>query len=212
MSQPLTHNPTSAATTTLDHPSHHPRRHRPPQGGLRHHRRLAGGVRAVRAVGPRGPLSGRATAEQLAHDRPVKQSAAIVASWARYCEGVDEHGQPIEIVDNIADDLRRRAANLADEPLEFLDNREVFATATSVPPRRPACTNWRSYRKNKRSLEGINPALPVLLSFRADCEAKLLKPRGWAEHRECVVNAGQRCTAQRRRVHRSDRRTTRDWR
>jgi hypothetical protein len=122
MSQPLTHNPTSAATTTLDHPSHHPRRHRPPQGGLRHHRRLAGGVRAVRAVGPRGPLSGRATAEQLAHDRPVKQSAAIVTSWARYCEGVDEHGEPIEIGDNIADDLRRRAANLADEPLEFLDN------------------------------------------------------------------------------------------
>jgi len=64
--------------------------------------------------------------EQLAHDRPVRQSAAIVASWARYCEGIDEQGQPIEIVDNIADDLRRRAANLADEPLEFLDNREVF--------------------------------------------------------------------------------------
>ena len=64
--------------------------------------------------------------EQLAHDQPVRQSAAIVASWARYCEGVDEQGKPIEIVDNIADDLRRRAANLADDPLEFLDNREVF--------------------------------------------------------------------------------------
>jgi mannitol 2-dehydrogenase len=64
--------------------------------------------------------------EQLAHDHPVKQSAAIVASWARYCEGVDEQGQPIEIVDNIADDLRRRAANLTEEPLEFLENRELF--------------------------------------------------------------------------------------
>jgi mannitol 2-dehydrogenase len=35
-------------------------------------------------------------------------------------------GQPIEIVDNIADDLQRRAANLTEEPLEFLDNRQVF--------------------------------------------------------------------------------------
>ena len=34
-----------------DHPGHHPRRHRPPQRGLRHYRRLAGGMRAVRAVG-----------------------------------------------------------------------------------------------------------------------------------------------------------------
>ena len=64
--------------------------------------------------------------EQLAHDRPVRLTAAIVASWARYCEGLDEQGQPIEIVDNIADDLRRRAANLTEEPLEFLDNRELF--------------------------------------------------------------------------------------
>ena len=64
--------------------------------------------------------------EQLAHDRPLRQSAAIVASWARYCEGIDEQGQPIEIVDNIADDLRQHAANLPEEPLEFLDNRAVF--------------------------------------------------------------------------------------
>jgi mannitol 2-dehydrogenase len=64
--------------------------------------------------------------EQLAYERPVSLTAAIVASWARYCEGLDEQGQPIEIVDNIADDLRRRAANLTEEPLEFLDNRELF--------------------------------------------------------------------------------------
>jgi len=64
--------------------------------------------------------------EQLAYERPVRLTAAIVASWARYCEGLDEQGQPIEIVDNIADDLRRRAANLTEEPLEFLDNRELF--------------------------------------------------------------------------------------
>ena len=64
--------------------------------------------------------------EQLAYDVRCGSRLAIVASWARYCEGLDEQGQPIEIVDNIADELRRRAANLAEDPLEFLDNRELF--------------------------------------------------------------------------------------
>ena len=29
----------------------------------------------------------------------IRHSATLIASWARYAEGVDEHGQPIEIVD-----------------------------------------------------------------------------------------------------------------
>jgi mannitol-1-phosphate/altronate dehydrogenase len=45
--------------------------------------------------------------EQLAYERPVRLTAAIVASGARYCEGLDERGQPSEIVDNIADDLAK---------------------------------------------------------------------------------------------------------
>jgi mannitol 2-dehydrogenase len=64
--------------------------------------------------------------EQLAHDRPVALSAAVVASWARYCEGVDEQGEPIEINDNVADELRSMAAELSEKPLAFLENRDLF--------------------------------------------------------------------------------------
>src|SRR6202012_1329532 len=37
--------------------------------------------------------------DNLASDGPVRLAAATVASWARYAEGADEWGQPIEVVD-----------------------------------------------------------------------------------------------------------------
>ena len=39
---------------------------------------------------------------QLESGGEITRSAAIVASWARYAEGVDEEGEPIEIVDRRA--------------------------------------------------------------------------------------------------------------
>lgn len=39
----------------------------------------------------------------LESNRPVRLSAAIVASWARYAEAVDEQGEAIEVVDQLAD-------------------------------------------------------------------------------------------------------------
>jgi mannitol 2-dehydrogenase len=71
--------------------------------------------------------------DQLAANRSVRLCAAIVASCARYCEGVDEAGEPIEINDNIADELRRRAANLRNDPLEFLRNRDLFGDLVDEP-------------------------------------------------------------------------------
>jgi len=71
--------------------------------------------------------------EQLAHSRQVHLSAAVVAGWARYCEGIDEQGRPIQINDHMADELRRRAANLREQPLEFLQNRDVFGDLVDQP-------------------------------------------------------------------------------
>jgi mannitol 2-dehydrogenase len=62
----------------------------------------------------------------LAAGRDVTLSAAIVASWARYAEGVDEQGNPIEVVDRLADDRKAAAARQRDEPLAFLQNRDLF--------------------------------------------------------------------------------------
>ena len=62
--------------------------------------------------------------EQLADGGEITRSAAIVASWARYAEGVDEHGEPIEVVDRRADRLRELARD--DDPHAFIRNRELF--------------------------------------------------------------------------------------
>ncbi|MFJ5861749.1 mannitol dehydrogenase family protein [Pseudarthrobacter sp. NPDC092439] len=56
----------------------------------------------------------------------IHRSAAIVASWARYAEGLDEQGNPIDVVDRLRDTLTAAAARQRREPLAFLSNREVF--------------------------------------------------------------------------------------
>jgi mannitol 2-dehydrogenase len=62
----------------------------------------------------------------LATGGPVDLSAAVVASWARYAEGADEAGQPIEVVDQLAPQLTAAAARNCEDPLAFVRNRELF--------------------------------------------------------------------------------------
>ncbi|MGO1974873.1 MAG: mannitol dehydrogenase family protein [Propionibacteriaceae bacterium] len=64
--------------------------------------------------------------EQLAAGGRVTNSAAIVASWARYAEGVDEQGEPIEIVDRLRDELIPLARQRAEDPLAFLRYTPLF--------------------------------------------------------------------------------------
>jgi mannitol 2-dehydrogenase len=63
--------------------------------------------------------------DNLAAGRPVELSAAIVASWARYAEGVDEQGAAIEIVDQRHDAVIA-AARQRDDPLAFVRDRDLF--------------------------------------------------------------------------------------
>jgi len=64
--------------------------------------------------------------EQLAAGGEIRRSAAVVASWARYAEGVDEQGQPIEVVDRLAGTLTRLARRNCEDPGAFIGNRAVF--------------------------------------------------------------------------------------
>ncbi len=64
---------------------------------------------------------------------PIQLSTAVVASWARYSDGVDEQGQPINIVDRLADRLHERAARQRQEPLAFVSDREVFGDLVDEP-------------------------------------------------------------------------------
>ncbi|AUZ33777.1 mannitol dehydrogenase [Arthrobacter sp. PGP41] len=56
----------------------------------------------------------------------IRRSAAIVASWARYAEGADEQGNPIDVVDRLRAKLMASAARQRQEPLAFISDREVF--------------------------------------------------------------------------------------
>ena len=64
--------------------------------------------------------------DNLATGGEVRRSAAIVAGWARYSEGVDEQGQPIEIVDRRRDPLMVAARRQREDPLSFIADRELF--------------------------------------------------------------------------------------
>jgi len=46
----------------------------------------------------------------LEHDGQIQRSALVVAAWARYAEGTDEQGEPIEVVDRLKDRVMAAAA------------------------------------------------------------------------------------------------------
>jgi mannitol 2-dehydrogenase len=64
--------------------------------------------------------------EQLEAGGSVELSAAIVASWARYAEAVDEQGAPIDIVDSRRDRIMSAAARQREHPTAFIEDRELF--------------------------------------------------------------------------------------
>ena len=76
--------------------------------------------------------------EQLARGGDIRRSAAVVASWARYAEGLDEQGQPIEVVDRIKQTLMAIAAENRSRPTAFIENRELFGDLADQPRFREA--------------------------------------------------------------------------
>jgi mannitol 2-dehydrogenase len=96
----------------------------------------------------------------------VRLSAAIVASFAFYCEGSDEAGRPITIDDQRASALAAAAAGQADDPLAFVRQRELFGDLASADaftaPYLGALESLRSQgsRATMRALVGTNDARP----------------------------------------------------
>jgi mannitol 2-dehydrogenase len=64
--------------------------------------------------------------QNLAAGRPVTLAATLVASWARYAEGIDDNGQPIEVVDGLHADITSRARRQHSESLSFVSNERIF--------------------------------------------------------------------------------------
>jgi mannitol 2-dehydrogenase len=64
--------------------------------------------------------------DNLAAGGEVHRSAAVVAGWARYSEGVDDEGRPLEINDRRKDRLAADARRQREDPLAFIADRELF--------------------------------------------------------------------------------------
>lgn len=64
--------------------------------------------------------------EQLKNGGPVRMCAAVVASWARYAEGMDEQGKSIDVRDPLKDELMVAAQGQKSRKTAFIENRAVF--------------------------------------------------------------------------------------
>ncbi len=64
--------------------------------------------------------------DRIAAGGSVGMSAAIVASWARYAEGVDERRGPIDVIDARRDRLMAAAARQREHPTAFIEDLELF--------------------------------------------------------------------------------------
>jgi mannitol 2-dehydrogenase len=71
--------------------------------------------------------------ENLKAGEPVRLSAATVASWARYAEGVDEQGEPIDVQDQLADQLVPIAKSQSENPTAFIENTSLFGDLADQP-------------------------------------------------------------------------------
>lgn len=56
----------------------------------------------------------------------MRSSALIIASWARYFEGTDESGNPIEIVDRRKVELLARASKYDTHALTLIEDEDLF--------------------------------------------------------------------------------------
>ncbi|MFD0364113.1 mannitol dehydrogenase family protein [Nocardia sp. GCM10030253] len=70
---------------------------------------------------------------QLAEGGEIVCAATVVAAWARYCEGIDEQGEPIDVVDPLRDRLMALARRQRDDPTVFLSDRSVFGNLIDEP-------------------------------------------------------------------------------
>ena len=71
--------------------------------------------------------------ENIAAGRSVALAAAVCASWARYAEGVDEQGYPIDLVDRLSERLTAAARRYADDPVAFLRDPQLFGDLVEEP-------------------------------------------------------------------------------
>ncbi|MBB6407293.1 mannitol dehydrogenase family protein [Arthrobacter sp. AZCC_0090] len=71
--------------------------------------------------------------DRLRAEGSVEVCAAIVAAWARYAQGKDEHGATMEVIDPRRESVIRAAQAERETPGAFLQMREVFGDLGNSP-------------------------------------------------------------------------------
>jgi mannitol 2-dehydrogenase len=71
--------------------------------------------------------------DRLQDGQPIDRGALIVAAWARYASGVDERGEPIDVVDARRETLVAAARRAPADPDAFVADREVFGDLGREP-------------------------------------------------------------------------------
>jgi mannitol 2-dehydrogenase len=66
--------------------------------------------------------------DNLASKGEIALSAGIVASWARFAEGIDESGRPFDVADPLREELAALAIAQRSDPLAFLQNADIFGS------------------------------------------------------------------------------------
>ena len=96
--------------------------------------------------------------DRLAVGGEFRHAAAVVASWARYAEGIDEQGEPIELVDRLGDSLIPLARRQREDPDAFISNRALFGALAEderfVAAYRPALSSLHQ-RGARATLESL---------------------------------------------------------
>jgi mannitol 2-dehydrogenase len=101
---------------------------------------------------------------QLESGGELQRSAAVVASWARYAEGVDEEGRQIDVVDRLAPALTEIAGRQREDPDAFIRDRRLFDGLVDEPRFEDAfrfalaSLHQRGARATLESLVEVRPA------------------------------------------------------
>ncbi|MEN8707738.1 MAG: mannitol dehydrogenase family protein [Nocardioides marinisabuli] len=82
--------------------------------------------------------------DNLAADGPVRASALACAAWARACEGYDDQGRSLPVLDRAAAELSQVAGAQADDPTAFLAQRPLFGDLVDEPRFREAFLEARA--------------------------------------------------------------------
>lgn len=102
--------------------------------------------------------------DSRADDGEIECSALVVAAWARYAEGVDEEGAPIEVVDRLQDQVMAAAARYAEDDLAFLRDRDLFG---DLADDERFVARYRAHLRSlhevgaRRTLEGVMAQSPA---------------------------------------------------